>query len=138
MSRIVDLNVYNNSQQNYSLTITENGEPVDLFRSRIYMTVKEKPADAYSDAVIKKVVVQHYDPTNGKTIVSITLAEISSLSENSYYYDIVLVDAQNRPTLLAIGKFNVNKGITDEFPICTTTTTTTTTTTSSTTTTTVP
>jgi len=70
------------------LTFTdENGSAVDITGWTIYFTVKAKIDDEDNDAKIKKDVTTHSDPTNGKTVITLSSSD-TSIDPGNYYYDV--------------------------------------------------
>lgn len=64
-------------------------EPVDITDWSVYYLVKKTLKDLDEDAIIEKVITNHIDALNGKTIVELSSADTDH--EPAYYYYIICV-----------------------------------------------
>lgn len=90
MSTVLDFEIYRKTTPTYELEIKIDGEVKDITLWTVYFTVKAKMSDADADAKISYDVTSHSDPTNGKTIITLTSTDTDLVG--SYYYDIVAKD----------------------------------------------
>jgi hypothetical protein len=95
----------------FALEFKKDGVPQDITGWTIFFTLKRSLYDSDNDALIKKTVTVHTDPTNGKTEFSITSAETDSLS-GTYYYDIQYKDTGNKINTVMIGTMNFQEDVT--------------------------
>ncbi len=71
----------------YVLTFTDgNGDPIDITGWTIYFTVKRDLDDTDDEALIKKDITAHTDPTNGVTKIHLTSDDTDLIG--NFYYDI--------------------------------------------------
>ncbi len=86
---------------------------IDLTGSTLFFTVKtlanaDKPD---TTAVISKTITNHYDPTNGKTRISLTSTD-TDVPAGNYWYDIQLKDSAGRISSCEKGQIEVLQDIT--------------------------
>lgn len=106
-----NLNVMQGDCKFYILNFTdENDVPIDISDWTIYFTAKEKMADTDNDAVIKKDIVTHSDPTKG--ISQITLNSTDTNRTGNYYYDIQIKKADDTVITILKGKITFENDIT--------------------------
>lgn len=77
-----------------TLTITftdQDGTPIDLTGSTVFFTLKEKPTDPDSEALIATSWTVHSDPTAGVTSVTLSTSQ-TDIDPGSYYYDFQIRD----------------------------------------------
>ena len=77
--------------QVFALEFTENGVVKDITGWTIYFTLKKNIDDTDANAVLKKDITTHTDPTQGKTEIPLLNAETDVL-EGLYFYDIQYKD----------------------------------------------
>ena len=65
-----------------------NDSAIDIAGATVYFTMKQSLDDSDAQAIIKKVVTTHSDPTHGKTTISLTATETATFVPGQYYYDI--------------------------------------------------
>ena len=74
-----DLTIPKNTTKSYEIQIQQNGVPIDITGWIVFFTVKERMIDGDDKAIIKKTITSHTDPTQGKTIISLTAATAARL-----------------------------------------------------------
>jgi len=79
------------------ISVYRDGEPADITGWTIYFTLKKEKTDADSDAVIKKVITEHFSPEKGETILLCYPSETKNLL-GVYYYDIQIKRHITDPT----------------------------------------
>ena len=105
-----DLTIPKNTTKSYEIRIQQNGVPIDITGWIVFFTVKERMIDGDDKAIIKKTITSHTDPTQGKTIISLTDTDTDK-SPKSYYYDITIQDdsaVDNRFVILR-GRFTIER-----------------------------
>jgi len=86
--------------------------PVDLTDCAVMFTVRADKADANDDnALIKKDVYTHTDPTNGKTTINLLHTD-TDVTPGNYSYDVQYVDTENKVKTLVIGECTVVQDVT--------------------------
>jgi hypothetical protein len=69
------------------ITVTMDGVVVNITGWTIYFTLKEKKADEDKNAIIKKNITEHINPTTGESLLLVLPEETRTLL-GDYYYDI--------------------------------------------------
>lgn len=105
-----NLTLFSNTTKAYELRFTRNGIPEDITGWTVYFTVKEEENDADNDAVIKKDITSHTDPTNGITLIQLTTSDTDR--EGSFRYDIKFKDDEGNSDILLWGEISFVKPIT--------------------------
>ncbi len=86
---MAELTIIWGNTKTYNLTITDGTNPIDITGATVFFTIKKNLEDSDDDAIIKKDITSHTDPTQGKT--SITLSDTDTAIEpDTYFYDIKL------------------------------------------------
>lgn len=62
--------------------------PIDITGWIVFFTVKKSYLDSDDDALIKKDITSHSDPSNGKTRLVIEASDTDDMDNGKYYYDI--------------------------------------------------
>ncbi len=89
--------------------------PLDITGYTFLFTVKSKASDTDANAIIKKVLTTHSDPTNGVTEIPILEADTEDLSA-VYLYDYQRLDGStNRAVVLKKANFTIEQRIGDSF-----------------------
>lgn len=68
------------------------GQPQDITGWKFYFTAKRRITDSDDDAVLKKDVTDHIDPTEGLSAIPLTAAETKVVDEGVYLYDVQAKD----------------------------------------------
>lgn len=80
-----DLTITQGDEKAYNLAFSAAGNPIDITGATVKMTVKRSHSE--EAIAIQKVVTSHSDPTEGKTIITLTSTN-TNIPLGSYYYDI--------------------------------------------------
>ncbi len=88
----------------------DDGTPIDLTGSTLFMTAKRRPADSDDDAIFKKTWTEHADATAGVTEAGIGREEISEVGR--WVADIQIKDAGGKVRTLAKGFVVINQKVT--------------------------
>ena len=88
----------------------EDGKNKDITGWTIFFTVKSNIDDADDDAVIKKTITTHTNPTNGETQIFITSTD--SANVGNYVYDIQYKDTVGNIKTIMEGYFAITKDVT--------------------------
>lgn len=83
------LKVIKGDDSTITVTFKNNGVVVNITSYTVFFTVKKKLSDVDADAVIKKDITSHTDPTNGKTSIVLTSVDTGK-TPGSYYWDLQL------------------------------------------------
>lgn len=84
----------------------------DLTDCTVYFTVKKRFHDTDLEAVIKKDVTIHSNPTGGLTTVELT-AEDTTIDARKYLWDIQVKDASDKIFSVVSGDFIVKHDVTN-------------------------
>ena len=108
-----DLEVVRRTTKSYELQFKKSGVTADITGWTIYFTVKKKMEDSDSNAIISKDVTDHSDPTDGKTLISLTIADTNpSIANDLCYYDIKYKDTDGNVGILLRGKIKFIEAVT--------------------------
>ena len=95
-----------------TLTFTDSsGNAIDITGWKVYFTIKEDESDSDDDALIKKDITSHSDPTNGKTNIEVEATDTNSLL-GVYYYDIQVKKGSGEIFTVMKGKITFKADIT--------------------------
>jgi len=86
-----DLSIPKGTTKLYEIQVQQDGVPINITGWVVFFTVKEFMIDTDANAKIKKTITVHSDPTNGKTVISLTETD-TDITPKSYYYDITIQD----------------------------------------------
>jgi len=113
---IVNLNfIYRGDSREYLLTFTkDDGSAIDISEWKVYFTVKKNYRDDDIKAVIRKDIKKedHYDPTHGKTKITLLPADTDVLIPGKYYYDIQIKRKENDIITVLSGKVEIKSDVT--------------------------
>lgn len=111
-----DLSIYEGEDQVNTVTILDSsGTPIDITGYTFLFVVKNKLSDSDDNALIKKLITSHSDPTNGVTEITLVPADTSDKSGN-YFYDYQWLDNSNdRRVVLKKANFKVEQRSGDTF-----------------------
>ncbi len=112
MTKNTNLVIYSQTTKTYELIVkdTEYDRAKDITGWTIYFTCKENMIDADDNAKIKKDITSHSDPTNGKTLIELTITDTNLIG--SYHYDIKYKDDEGNTGILYRGRINFEKPVT--------------------------
>lgn len=116
LSMATDLTIYEGEDKTWLVTILDSaGDPVDITGYTFLFVVKSNICDADADAIIKKEITSHQDPTNGVTQIPINEADTENLS-GKYTYDYQWSStASDRKVVLKKAGFLVEQRVGDSF-----------------------
>ena len=106
-----DLSFHKRTTKAFYIIVKKDGAYIDITDWTIYFTAKEKSVDPDTLALIQKDITSHVDPTNGKTIIELTADDLD-IDPGNYWYDIVGKDSSGNIHLIAIGKLQIERKIT--------------------------
>jgi len=106
-AQCINLEVIQKSTPSYELVFTEDDVALDITGWTIYFTVKQNMNDTDANAVINKKITTHSDPTNGKTLITLTNTE-TNLTGN-YYYAVDYKDDEGNEDTLYYGRIRFQK-----------------------------
>lgn len=101
-----DLQLIRKTSKTYELTFKKDSIVQDITGWTIYFTVKEAMQDSDNDAKIKKDVISHADPTNGKTLIELCSTD-TDVPAKSYYYDIKYKDSDDNIGIILRGRLKI-------------------------------
>jgi len=109
----MNLRLFRGDDYTISLEFTEGGVAKDITDWTIYFTLKKNLDDSDDDAVLKKDVTEHSDPTHGKTEIVLTNSDTDALA-GVYDYDIQYKDNSTPAIVKTVitGKMTVEKDVT--------------------------
>jgi hypothetical protein len=113
---VTDLSIYEGEDKTFTVTLTDSaGDPIDITGYTFLFTVKSKISDSDADAIIKKEITNHSDPTNGVTQIALVESDTEDLS-GSYLYDYQRLDGSlDRAVVLKRAKFTIEQRVGDAF-----------------------
>lgn len=96
-----------------NMTFTDESDTaIDITGATVYLTIKEKPTDPDSEAIVAKQVTSHSDAPNGVTLVSVDPADTRDAKAGKFYYDIQLKEASGKVTTINIGRWELIQDVT--------------------------
>jgi len=105
-----NLMVPRKTSRGYELIFSKNGMAIDITDWTIYFTAKKRMEDADNDAVIKKDITSHSDPTNGKSLIQLTTDDTDL--QGSYFFDIKYKDDIGNAGILVDGRILFKETVT--------------------------
>jgi len=108
-----ELSFYKGDDVYWQLTITdENDTIVDITGYIVNFTIKKYATDSDEDAILKKTITDHSDPTNGKTVIYLTKSDTDKIAVNTYIYDIQITDKNDKVTTVIKDTIEVLQDVT--------------------------
>lgn len=113
---VTDLTIYEGEDKTFTVTIKDSsGTAIDITGYTFLFTVKSKISDTDADAIIKKVITSHSDPTNGVTQIALVESDTEDQS-GSYLYDFQRLDTStDRAVILKKANFIIEQRVGDSF-----------------------
>lgn len=97
----------------YNLTFADGSDnPIDITNWTVFVTVKEDIVDSDSEALIKKDIITHDDPVNGKTSFEFTDSETSGL-DSLKPYDVQVKKTDGSIQTILKGFVRFESGVTE-------------------------
>ena len=111
-----ELEVYENADKSWIVTITDaEGVAINITGYSFLFCVKEDINDSDDNAIIKKVITSHEDPTHGITRITINSDDTIGKS-GVYVYDLQWTDSSNnRYPVIEKTKFEIKQCVGDSF-----------------------
>ena len=107
-----NLEIVRGDDKYYIITVKDSGGLViDITGWKVYFTVKKNKSDTDANAKIKKNVISHTDPTNGKTQIHLSHTD-TILDVENYYYDMQVKKSDGTIVTVLSGVFSVVYDIT--------------------------
>lgn len=109
-----DFEIVRGDNENIEVTFTDNDTnlPINITGYTVYFTVNmTKDSIDDEDAVIKKDITDHTDPTNGKTLIQLTSTD-TAIAIGKYHYDVQYKDENNQIKTVVIGNINIIQDVT--------------------------
>lgn len=108
----VDQKLYFYKENDETITLTFAGE--NLTGATVYFTAKTAYDNSITDstAVILKDVTSHSDPTNGRTVITLTSTD-TNIPAGEYVYDIKLKKASNVQMTVKVGELVILPAVTN-------------------------
>ena len=99
---------------NIPLNFTSWGVAVDITWSTVYFTVKKESdkLETDVDAIMKKIITSHTDPTNGKTLLILS-ANDTNIDPGDYIHDCVIKSSTGSILKTNTCVFTVEKPVTE-------------------------
>lgn len=105
--------LYRGNTRPYALTFTdEDGEPIIITDWKLYFTLKKYAWKLDADASVVKDIIEHTDPTNGKTQFVLTESDTKDLRSGVYVFDIQIKKADDAIVTLLSGTLELLTRIT--------------------------
>lgn len=105
-----DLTITQGDEKAYNLSF-DNGEgAVDITGATVKMTVKRTLND---EPIIEKVVTEHTDAENGKSLITLT-ADDTDVPLGKYYYDIQISGGELPKKTISKGKLEITWQVTED------------------------
>jgi hypothetical protein len=114
MSVNTDIEIVRGDDEAIELEFTNEADnsAVDLTDTTVMFTVRTNTDETDDEnAIIKKDVVTHSDPTNGKTTISLLHTE-TDVQAGNYKYDVQYKDAAGKIKTLLIGNISILQDVT--------------------------
>ena len=97
---MVVLEIYIKDAKAYLLYFKdETGTAIDITGDTIFFTVKINKTDSDDDALIKKDITTHTDPTEGESQISLSTTD-TTIAAGEYYFDIKRLHGSNINTIV--------------------------------------
>jgi len=107
-----DIQLARKTTKTFELQFDSDGAPVDITGWTIYFTVKEKMNDTDANAKISRTVTTHTEPTNGKTLIELTVSD-TDIPAGNYYYSIDSKDDDDNEQVLFYGRVRIIEPVRD-------------------------
>ncbi|MCE5212506.1 MAG: hypothetical protein LLG40_13265 [Deltaproteobacteria bacterium] len=95
-----------------TIEFTENGSSLNITGWTVFFTLKQNWQLPDSEASLQKIITNHTDPTNGKTVLELLPADTVTLNPGEFDYDIQALTDDNEVFTLLRGKFTIEYDVT--------------------------
>lgn len=107
------ITIYDNNDKVINLNLNDaNGDAIDITGYKFIFTIKKKDSDTDAQALLKKEVTSHSNPTGGITSIFLTDAD-TNLSAGDYPYDIQMIADTGAITTLIRDTIRIYPRVTD-------------------------
>jgi hypothetical protein len=97
----------------FTLNFTSNGTtPIDISTWTIYYTAKRELKDGDANAVIRKIITVHINPTQGLTEIVLNNSDTQNLDTETFWHDIQVEDGNHKINTIICGQLNVLADVT--------------------------
>jgi len=105
-----ELTIQRGMTKAYEVQIIKDGTAEDITGWTITFIVKNKLGDADASAVIEKIVTDHSDPLNGKSLIRLEATD-TDITAKSYYYSLKFTDVEDpvNKGVIIWGRINIEK-----------------------------
>lgn len=108
-----NIDIVRGDTKTFALNFTSDGNtPINITGWTIYYTVKRRLEDLDVDAVIRKTITTHTNPTGGQTEIVLLNTDTQNLETETFWHDIQVKDTNNKINTIAFGTFNVLADVT--------------------------
>ena len=101
-----NLEIFKSTTKSFEIVCKKDGQTQDITDWTFYLTVKENMKDSDANAKIAKVVTSHSDPTNGKTLITLS-ADDTNIDTGNYYYSLDWKDDEDNQGILFMGRLRI-------------------------------
>ncbi len=106
------ITIFRGDTVNLDITVTDSdGSAVNITGYTFFFTCKTNNDDSDDDALIKKDVTSHTNPTGGITRITLSKTD-TDVTIGNHYYDIQMKDLSGNITTLTADRFIVEQDIT--------------------------
>jgi hypothetical protein len=106
------LEIKRGDSKDYTLIFKdEDGNYIDITGWTVFFTAKIEIDDTDEQAVIKKTITVHTNPTAGQTKIQLTSSD-TNLTQTSYVYDIQIKKSTGEIKTIVEGLINITKDVT--------------------------
>ena len=96
----MNLSIVAGDDRNYLIEVSdEDGNPIDITGYTFHFRMKEREDQDDEDAVINKSWTDHFEPTNGKTLLQLSSSE-SNIAARDYLFNIWYFNTGGKRTTL--------------------------------------
>jgi hypothetical protein len=109
---MAELTLIKGDDKTFTLNFKDSSDvAIDITGYTVFFTVKVKKTDSDANAIIKKDITTHSDPTNGQTQLVLTSSDTTK-NAAIYYYDIQLKTDTDEIKTVSIGTLNIQQDVT--------------------------
>ena len=114
MAQWKNLEMVKNTTRVFELNFTKDGVFKDITGWTVYFYLKKKMTDSDANAKISKTITTHSDPTNGTTLITIDVADTSSLTSGNFFFTMDWKDTDDNEGVLFSGRFKLKESVIKE------------------------
>jgi len=110
---MVLIEIFKRDDKTWTLEVQDSdGNVVDITGATLFFTVKEHKTDDDSEALIKKEITSHTNPTQGLSSLSLTPSDTENIDAGDYYFDFQMKSSSGLITTFGVGTFRIIQDIT--------------------------